>query len=160
MSNILKWALKWGVSAQAVSELHLALGLDHDPSVPTSITGTSEAAVSASARILASRSGGRLWRNNVGGGTLEDGSYLRWGLCNDSPQINKVLKSSDLVGIKPVMVTPAMVGTTVGQFWAVETKAPGWRYTGTEREEAQMRFIALVESLGGRAAFWNGSGEL
>lgn len=31
----------------------------------------------------------------------------------------------DVVGCKPVKITPEMVGTTIGVFFAVETKAPG-----------------------------------
>lgn len=155
-----EWALRWGVRPEALAELHLALGLDYDPTAlpPQNLpVMSSEAAVSQAARILASRRGAALWRNNVGAGTLEDGSFLRWGLANDSASVNKVIKSGDLIGIDPVIITQEMVGQLFGRFWSVETKKPGWRFTGTERELGQQRWIGLVTKLGGRAEFWNGS---
>lgn len=161
--NLNEWALRWSVTPQALNELHLALGLDHDPDQPPEHRGkpiTSEAGVVSMARLEASRVGGKLWRNNNGAATMADGSFVRYGLCNDSAEINAVIKSSDLIGIRPTIVTPDMVGTLIGRFWARECKEPGWRYTGTEREAAQLRFIGLITKLGGDAGFWNGHGEL
>lgn len=107
--------------------------------------GTSEAAIQTQLRVAASRAGWRLWRNNVGAGTLENGSHVRWGLANDSPAMNRAIKSSDLIGIKPG-----------GQFVCREMKRPGWKYTGTDREVAQLAFITLVNGMGGDAAFSTG----
>lgn len=78
---------------------------------------------------------------------MEDanGRVVRFGLANDSPAVNKRIKSCDLVGIRPN-----------GQFWARECKPAAWHYTGTEREQAQLRFIELVNSMGGDAAFTTG----
>lgn len=161
MSHINQWALRWGVRPEAIQELYLALGLDHDiPPAGDLPPMTNEASVLQGARILASRAGGRLWRNNVGAGVLDNGSHVRWGLANDSAAINRTIKSADLIGILPVLVTPQHVGHVIGQFWSVETKAPGWRYTATEREQGQLRWATLIESQGGRASFWNGSGKL
>lgn len=161
--NLNEWALKWRISPNALAELHVALGLDHDPDaqqVESSKPMSSEASVVAAARLQASSSGGRLWRNNNGAGHIDGGQYIRWGLCNDSRELNAVIKSSDLIGIRPQIVTPEMVGTMVGRFWAIECKEPGWRYSGTEREQAQLRFIALVNRMGGVGSFWNGLGAL
>ena len=70
---------------------------------------------------------------------------VRYGLGNDSAQVNAVLKSSDLIGITPV--------GGVGIFTSYEIKKPGWRYTGTPREVAQLRWLELVVSLGGIGKF-------
>ena len=58
----------------------------------------SEAAVQAAIRIRASELGVRLFRNNVGACVDETGRVIRYGLANDSAQLQKRLKSSDLVG--------------------------------------------------------------
>lgn len=85
---------------------------------------------------------------------------IRYGLCNESKQMNQVLKSADYVGITPHVVTPADVGHTLGIFTAPEFKRGDWHYTGKDREVAQKNFIDLVVSLGGRAMFWNGSDQI
>ena len=115
-----------------------------DAPTPTLIEGKSESAAQTEVRIAASHAGWRLWRNNVGAGMV-DGQFLRWGLCNDSSAINKRIKSSDLIGIKPG-----------GQFVAREIKPPGWVYSGTEREEGQLRFMTIVVAMGGDAKFTTG----
>ncbi len=114
---------------------------------------TTEAGVQNRERLRASVAGGRLWRNNVGCLKNEDGAFVRYGLANDSKRINKQFKSSDLIGIQPVVVQPHDVGHTFGLFVAREVKRPGWKYTATEREVAQLAFLTLIESLGGDARF-------
>lgn len=52
----------------------------------------------------------------------------------------------DLFGVVPVVITPDMVGQTVGVFTGVEVKAAGGRAT-----DAQSRFIAAIQQAGGRA---------
>ena len=81
---------------------------------------------------------------------------MRYGLGNDSPKINEVLKSADLIGIKSVTITSTMVGHSFGQFVSVECKAPGWQYTGGGREKAQIAWANLINSMGGMAIFSTG----
>lgn len=116
----------------------------------------SEAKVKNLVRLEAAKLGIHLWRNNVGATYTHDGHLLRYGLMNDSTQLNKVIKSSDLIGIRPLIITPEMIGKTIGQFIAREIKHADWKYTGGEREQAQLKFIELVKSLGGDADFSTG----
>ena len=158
MNHLTRWALKHGVSEVALAELHdTVLGTDTRVDDPTPIlAGKSEAWAQSQVRIAFSASGGRAWRNNVGALKREDGVPVRFGLANDSAMINKVLKSGDLIGIKPRIVTQDMVGQLIGQFWSRECKEPGWRYTGTEREVAQLAWVNLVLRMGGDAKFTTG----
>lgn len=148
------WAVRHNIPAAAVQELRaLLIGADTTPTTPEA---ASEAAVQNKVRMRAADSGGRLWRNNIGAGKLENGSFVRWGLCNDSEAVNRQVKSADLIGVLPVLIAPEHVGQTIGQFWSVECKRPGWRFTGTEREKAQLRWIEAITALGGRACFSTG----
>jgi hypothetical protein len=151
------WAKKWGVTNEALHDLYQLLGLEgaHD----LGPMGT-EAGAQSIVRLEASRKGCRLWRNNVGAFVLPQGRFIRFGLANESPRINQVIKSADLIGIRPVAVMPCHVGTTIGQFLSREVKAPGWRYVGGAREEAQLRWAELVLSLGGDACFATGEGTI
>lgn len=120
----------------------------------------SEAAIQQLIRIEASQKGLRIWRNNVGACTDQNGNFIRYGLANDSATMNKAFKSSDLIGIRPVLITPDMVGKTIGQFVAREIKKENWTYKGTQREQAQLAFINLIKEMGGDACFANGEGTL
>lgn len=153
-----EWAADWQISAQAVADLRTRLGLF--PTDPAAAPGESEAAIQTRIRLEASAKGCRLWRNNVGACYTAEGAFLRYGLANDSAAMNKKIKSADLVGIRPVKITPQHVGATVGQFVAREVKRAGWRYSGSPREEAQLAFISLVLAMGGDAAFSAGTGTL
>lgn len=152
MTTLNQWAVRHGVSRQALLDLHTMFNLDPAHSETPAIddaTLTSEAGVQALARVEASRMNWRLFRNNLGAGKLENGSFLRWGLCNDSQRLNDAVKSSDLIG-----------WTDKGLFAAVECKPPGWRYTGTPHEVAQLKFLELVAGAGGVARFVTGPGQL
>lgn len=149
--SIVEWAVKWNVPLAAVKELQASMGIGDF--TPAGQAGASEANVQSRVRIAASRRGDRLFRNNVGAGKQEDGSFIRWGLANESKEINRAIKSADLIGIRRVVITPEMVGRTIGQFWSCEVKEAGWRYTGTDRERAQKAWADLVVSMGGHASF-------
>lgn len=151
------WAARHHISPQALAELRAILT---PPCSDSTLSGASEAAVQTQVRLEASRKGGRLWRNNVGAGYLQDGSFVRWGLANDSAQLNKVIKSADLIGLRPVLITPAHVGKTIGQFVSREVKAVGWRWHATEREVAQAKWADMINALGGDACFTTGEGTL
>lgn len=151
--TLIEWAIKWNIPAAALAEYRAMLGIVEG--VPTCVDGDdgSETALMARVRVKASQLGGRLWRNNVGAAELPDGTFLRYGILNGSKRLNRDLKSSDSLGIKLVLITPEMVGSHIGQFWAREGKKPGWSFTGTPRELAQLKFLEMVLSLGGDAAF-------
>ena len=157
MNDLTRWAIKHHVSLEALAELHDAvLGTDVTEAVVVSGIGKSEAWAQSQVRIAFSASGGRAWRNNVGALPREDGVPVRFGLANDSAAQNRVLKSGDLIGIKPRIVTQDMVGQLIGQFWSRECKEPGWRYTGTDREVAQLAWVNLILRMGGDAKFTTG----
>lgn len=156
--NLNEWAIKWGVPYQALEDLRREFGaVSTDPAAEQ---GLSEAAVQANIRLEASKKGMRLWRNNVGGTYTDEGSFLRYGLCNESKGMNDLIKSADLIGIKPVLIEPHHVGQTLGVFLARECKEQSWRFSGSDRELGQLRFLELVASLGGDAAFSNRTGML
>lgn len=156
--NLVKWAIKWGIPFAAVEDLRKEFGMISTDPKPQS--GDSESAVQTRIRIEATQKGCRVWRNNVGGTYTKEGSFLRYGLANDSQQMNTLIKSSDLIGIRPLIITPEYVGSVVGQFIAREVKGSQWSYAGTDREVAQLNFLELVAGLGGDAAFANREGTL
>jgi hypothetical protein len=153
-----EWANRWGIPPEAIKDLQNTL-VSQTPD-PKTQDGEREAAIQTRIRLEASRKGARLFRNNVGATYTEDGSFLRFGLANDSKQMNDHIKSHDLIGIRPVLIEHHHVGKIIGQFVSREVKAAGWKYRGTKREEAQLRWAILIASLGGDACFANGEGTL
>ncbi len=152
-----EWAIRHGVSSSAIDDLRsMMTAANTDPT--KIITGASEAAVQNTVRLEASNADVRLWRNNVGACEDKRNRQIRYGLCNDSKKQNEHIKSSDLIGIKPVLILPSMVGGTIGQFVAREVKRGDWSYKATTHEVAQLRFLNLVCGLGGDACFTNGRG--
>ncbi len=145
------WAIRNGVTEVALNELSGILGA----SAASSGEG-SEARAQSEIRLAAPARGMRLFRNNVGVLKNEDGRPVRYGLANDSSALNKRLKSSDLIGWRRLIITAEMVGCVVAQFVAIECKAPGWKYRGDDREQAQHRFISLAAADGGYAQFATG----
>lgn len=153
-----EWGAKWGINPAAIGDLQASVA--HSAFTPPEQVGESEAAVQTRVRLEASQKGVHLWRNNVGVAMMDDNTPVRYGLANDSKALNQRLKSSDLIGIRPVRITQDMVGTLIGQFVAREVKHAGWTYKGTPRELAQARFLNLILSIGGDARFAAGTGTL
>lgn len=115
---------------------------------------TTEAAVQQQIRLKSAEMGTPLLRNNVGACFDETGRLIRYGLGHDSKRLNEVFKSSDLIGINPVVITQEMVGRTIGQFMAVECKASNFK--GRESDKrfvAQRNFIEWVNNHGGIGMF-------
>jgi hypothetical protein len=153
------WAEKWGIPDSAINELKMMMGA-YSYQEPRLEFPLSESAVLNLVRLEASQAGCRLWRNNVGATYTENGSFIRYGLANDSAKLNAVIKSADLIGIRPVKITAEMVGRTIGQFMSREIKSSDWKYTGTDRERAQLEWGMLVLSLGGNACFATNTGTI
>lgn len=107
----------------------------------------------------------RLWRCNTGALTDETGRLVRFGLANDSKQMNEQIKPGDLIGWRPVLVTPDMVGDVFAQFVSIEAKANGWKFPGVTDVKrngrltgyghclAQRRWAEMVRRDGGVAGF-------
>lgn len=119
---------------------------------------SSESVVQQQTRLAMARLNAQLWRNNSGAGIITDEygneRQVRWGLANDSKQLNEVIKSSDLIGIVPITVQPHHVGRTFGVFTALECKPTGWHLTpGDKRGLAQQKFIDIVRNVGGFGGF-------
>ena len=154
-----RWAIRHGVSSAALAELKELLGALTESAHGTTV-GFLENPVQNDIKLEASQKGARLWRNNVGGCYTAEGGFLRYGLCNESKRMNSLIKSSDLIGIKPLLITEAYVGTVIGQFVAREVKRPGWKYSNSPRERAQLKFLMLVATMGGDARFASAVGTL
>ncbi|HWI05787.1 MAG TPA: hypothetical protein VNT52_18415 [Acidimicrobiales bacterium] len=160
MTNLYQWAARWGIPPAALAELQReCLGLEGTPGDDPHV-GKTESFSQSQIVLEAARKGVRLWRNNVGVLRDESGRPVRYGLANQSKQMNEIIKSGDLIGIRPVLVTPAHVGHVIGQFVSREAKAPGWHYSGRDREVAQLNWANLICSMGGDAAFATGEGSL
>lgn len=108
--------------------------------------------------LTASKLGARMFRNNTGMGwvgktiritkeiklnlkpgdvVVRQGRPLHAGLCEGS---------SDSIGITPILITPEMVGRTVGIFTAFECKTEKGKTS-----ELQNNFIQMVLNYGGIA---------
>lgn len=83
--------------------------------------------------LTMSKKGYLIWRNQVGLFKTLDGRTVNIGIKG----------SSDLMAIKPTVITPEMVGQTLAVFVAVEVK------TATGRQsEPQKKWQKAVEKLG------------
>jgi hypothetical protein len=96
-----------------------------------------------------------LMRNNSGAFKDATGRFVFFGLGNISAKRNKIIKSVDRIGIAKVLITPEMVGRTVGVFVALEIKEEAWNENKKldEHEIAQNNFLQLITSYGGIAGF-------
>lgn len=115
---------------------------------------SSEIAVQQHARLTMARMGCQVWRNNSGAYQDEHGNFIRYGLANESKQENALIKSSDLIGITPTLITQAMVGYSLGVFTALEIKPSNWHMRpGDKRALAQAKFHDIVRAACGYAGF-------
>ena len=117
----------------------------------------SESNVQSRIRLAATGLRWRLWRNNRGAAKTDAGSHIRFGLANDSKTLGDTLKSGDLIGWRPVLITPDMVGRVIAQFVSVECKSEDWHPpnpdTCNSHDAAQYRWANLVNKEGGHAVF-------
>lgn len=164
MSLIRMWGARNGVPAAALAELEGLLGIAgraamNDPEAAGE--PGSESRQQSLIRLEAAKKDIILWRNNVGAFKTDEGGYVRYGLANDSQQMNERIKSSDLIGIRRKVITPEMIGSVVGVFVARECKKETWTLRPADKHAAaQKTFIDLVNSYGGDAAFATGEGSL
>ena len=149
--EIKAWAVKHGVSDEAIRDL-MKNFIPSGP-LPEGKKGYSETAVQSRARIAASQQGMILMRNNSGVLKDDGGQPVRFGLANDSKRVNEEIKSSDLIGIRPILIGPEHLGTVIGRFVAIECKEAKWKWTGKGREVAQAKFHTIVVKHGGEARF-------
>lgn len=149
------------LTVEVFRDLQTTLGT-YTPPLPAEAPGAgkSEAWAQSVVRLEASEKGVKLFRNNVGALKDDRGRLVRYGLGNDSAAMNAVLKSADLIGVRPVLIQPWHVGHTFGQFVSRECKVPGWQYSGKGRESAQLAWANLINACGGDAAFTTGPGSL
>lgn len=157
--DIFEWADKHGVTDSALAELH-AVFAEGSISTDSTHANMSEGGVQSRVRLGMSKLGMATWRNNVGGFKADNGQFVRYGLCNDTKQLNEAFKSADLIGIRPVMITQEWVGHVIGQFVSIEVKEGDWAYSGKGREAAQVRWMELVNRYGGYAKIINNEGDL
>lgn len=95
---------------------------------------TQESILSAKIAIRSSELGWRLWRNNCGA-YKRGRHFIRYGVASPG--------GSDRIGLRPILITPEMVGQIIAQFVAVEVKVD------EPVTESQQRFIDFVNESGG-----------
>lgn len=156
--SLLNWASRHGVSVDALRELQQ---LFIPPVTRRQTRHASEAHVDSLISLEASEKDILWMRNNVGACQDKTGRVIRYGLLNESKQMNEQTKSPDRVGIRRVVVTPDMVGGVIGQFVAREIKHATWTgRTLSPHEQAQLRCLQLFTLYGADASFANGTGTL
>lgn len=167
MTEYQLWAARHPQAAAELQQLLNAAAHYHPESQPTH----SEARVQQAVRMEIARRGGLAWRNNVGASPTKEKHVcpvchfafevkkdaLRWGICNDSAKLNEQLKSPDLIGVVPLLITPQMVGSVIGQFRGWEVKESGWHFNPKDPHEcAQLAFGTLLEGKGAGFEFTTG----
>lgn len=161
------WAKRHPQAAAELAELHTAALTEQD----AENTGKSEAWAQQQIRFKVARAGGAIWRNNVGATPAktehtcprcsfrfeQKNQPLRYGLCNESHQQNQRVKSADLIGIMPVLITPEHVGQKLGMFISYEAKKPDWVHNPADAHTAaQEAWAALVHRFHGHARISRG----
>lgn len=150
-----KWAKDWNIPAEALNDLMGRTGALL-AAVEGSEAGASESRVQSRVRLAISNRGDFVTRNNVGALRDERGVPVRYGLMNESKDINKVIKSGDLIGGRRVLITPEMVGSVILQFYSVECKEAAWQHNPKDpHEQAQLNWCNYINSRGGYAIITN-----
>lgn len=130
--------------------------------------GRTERRIQSEIMLALADHGVTAWRNNVGTGwagkhatqiktpgavkvshgdvVVRNARPLHAGLCKGS---------SDLIGLRAVIITPEMIGETLAQFVALEVKRPGAKATLEQR-----RFLEFVQGSGGHARIVRCVGDL
>lgn len=119
-----------------------------------------ESQVQQEVQIAARHFNCTLLRNNSGAFSDKDGRQVRYGLGHTSPK--QQFKSSDLIGITKIVITPDMVGRTIGVFTALEVKKESWNESKKfdDHEIKQNNFLLFVKLNGGIASFINSVDKL
>lgn len=158
MNSYEEWAARFPGAAAA-----LAQTLNAVQSAPVDGGGgKSEGWAQQQVRLKAAHAGWLTWRNNVGATPSKcpdcnaPQRVVRYGVANDSAKLNAKVKSADLLGIRPLLITPELLGHTVGQFVSIEVKKPGHRFTGKGREAPQAAWASIVTRAHGFATFSTG----
>jgi hypothetical protein len=154
--TLVEWATKWGVSIDALRDLATSTCY-----IPPTVDDGSESRQQSLVRLeAAKRRNVYLFRNNVGACTTDTGSFVRYGLANDTPAMNAAVKSADLIGFRSKLIVQADVGTVVAQFVSREVKHATWHWRNSPEEQAQLKWAALINTHGGDAAIVTGPGSL
>lgn len=128
------------------------------------MANTPESKATQDIELTAPKLGVRLLRNNNGACYDAEGRLIRYGLGNTSKRVSDQIKSSDFIGVTPVVITPEMVGKTIGVFTAIEAKPAGFKvrdkYNPKSREWAQENFHAFVRENGGFSGFATSGSDL
>lgn len=158
MTNLLQeWAALWGVPQEALDDLADRSVVACSPDNLATMRSSAESYVQSMVRLAGPVAGYVLWRNNVGALMDKTGRPVRYGLANDSKQLNETIKSADLIGWQSVTITADMVGQRIARFVSIECKEVGWGYNpNDEHEKAQKRWADMVTAAGGVACFSTG----
>lgn len=157
--NLNEWAQDWKVPYVALLDLRARMGMAGAVAHAETGADGSESRQQSLVRLDSAANGVWLSRNNVGALPDRTGRMVRYGLCNETAEQNKRIKSSDLIGVRPVLIEAKHVGGIIGQFVARECKHESWTYKGDAHELAQLNFINFICAKGGDAKFATGAGS-
>lgn len=127
----------------------------------------SETRVLQDARMVAPSQGATLFRNNVGALLDKTGRPVRYGLANETKEMNTALKSGDLIGWKCWRAADLIAhlqtlppDAPFAQFVSLEGKKEDWTPSPScPHEAAQRRWADLVRKAGGIAGFFRSAAE-
>lgn len=164
--TLFEWATKHHVAPEALRELcetciHTAPA--DKPGDHLILEGSVQAEIRLAAARTAHLPHGEqtyLFRNNRGAGQLKNGSYIRWGLANDSKPLGDRVKSGDLIGWEQITIGMEHVGSVIARFLSIEVKRRDWKFAATAEECAQCQWAAIVNAQGGRAVITNTDGSI